>query len=408
MSREPRNSSRRSGHHQAEEDTLKTANSEAVVAAIEQQQKRLVEKQQRLAMEQACAATDAANRAKSQFLANMSHEIRTPLNAILGFAEILRSGPVDDEQERRDYIDTICNSSNHLLELINDVLDLSKIEAGRMIIEPVRCSPLEIVSTVLSIMRARAQEKGLQLTCRWPDGVPATIFTDSLRLKQLLMNLMGNAVKFTERGQVHLVCRLVGGPERTQIAFDIVDTGVGIAADKLETIFDAFAQADNSVTREFGGTGLGLAISRRIAQAMGGDITVKSEPGKGSTFTATVNVGSLAGVEIDTGPVGDGVIAPHKAAQRPPVVLPPARVLVVEDGAVNRKLIGLILRRAGVDVATAENGQIAVDVVRQQPFDVILMDMQMPVMDGYTATRHLRALGRRYADRRLDGTRHVR
>ena len=197
----------------AEEDTLKAAHSEAVVAAIEQREQRLHEEQQRLVAEQVYAATEAANRAKSQFLANMSHEIRTPLNAILGFAEILRSDPAGDPQERRDYINTICESSNHLLELINDVLDLSKIEAGRMVIDPVRCSPRELVATVLAIMRARAQEKGLALTCRWPDGVPATISTDPLRLKQLLMNLLGNAVKFTARGEVQLVCRLAGARE---------------------------------------------------------------------------------------------------------------------------------------------------------------------------------------------------
>jgi CheY-like chemotaxis protein/HPt (histidine-containing phosphotransfer) domain-containing protein len=176
------------------------------------------------------------------------------------------------------------------------------------------------------------------------------------------------------------------------MAFDVIDTGIGIAADKRESIFDAFSQADDSVTREFGGTGLGLAISRRIAQAMGGEITVASEPGKGSTFTATVDIGSLAGVKIHTGPASDGVIMAPNATKQCPVVLPPARVLVVEDGEVNRKLISLILRRAGVEVATAENGLIALDLVRQQEFDVILMDMQMPVMDGYTATRQLRAM----------------
>ncbi len=380
-------------HYGAEEDMLKMAHADAVVAAIEQQEKRLCEEEQRLMMEQTCAATEAANRAKSQFLANMSHEIRTPLNAILGFAEILRSGTVDDEGERVDYINTIYKSSNHLLELINDVLDLSKIEAGRMVIEPVRSSPLEIVAMVLSIMRARAQEKGLQMTCHWPDGIPATISTDPLHLKQLLMNLMGNAVKFTQRGEVQLVCRLTGVPDRAQMAFDVIDTGIGIAADKLEGIFDAFSQADNSVTREFGGTGLGLAISRHIAQAMGGEITVQSEPGKGSTFTATVDIGALLGVEIHTSPASDGVIAAPNTPTQAPIVLPPSRALVVEDGQVNRKLIGLILRRAGVEVATAENGQIALDLVQQQQFDVVLMDMQMPVMDGYTATCHLRAMG---------------
>jgi signal transduction histidine kinase/DNA-binding NarL/FixJ family response regulator len=380
-------------HHEAEEDTLKAAHTEAIVAAIEEQEKRLFEEQQRLVMQQACAATEAANRAKSQFLANMSHEIRTPLHAILGFAEILRSGSVEDEEERRDYLNMIYESGNHLLELINDVLDLSKIESGRLIIEPVRYSPLEIVATALSIMRARAQEKGLQLTSQWPDGIPATIATDPLRLKQLLMNLLGNAVKFTQRGEVRLVCRLTGTPDRPQMTFEVLDTGIGIAADKLENIFDAFFQADNSVTREFGGTGLGLAISRRIARAMGGDITVRSELGRGSTFTATVDIGSLAGVGIHTGPASDGAIVAPRAAKQSQLVLPPTRVLLVEDGRVNRKLISLVLQRAGAEVVTAENGQIALDLVAQRQFDVILMDMQMPVMDGYTATRQLRASG---------------
>jgi signal transduction histidine kinase/DNA-binding response OmpR family regulator len=380
-------------HYRAEDDTLKAANSEAAVAAIEQHEKRLREEQQRVVAEHVYAATEAANRGKSQFLANMSHEIRTPLNAILGFAEILRSDSAADEQQRRDYVNTICESGNHLLELINDVLDLSKIEAGRMVVEPVRCSPWQIVATVLAIMRARVQEKGLQLSCRWPDGIPDTISADPLRLKQLLMNLLGNAVKFTAHGEVQLVCRLAGTPPQAQMAFDVIDTGVGIPPEKLESIFDAFSQADNSVTREFGGTGLGLAISKRIAQAMGGDITARSEPGKGSTFTATVDVGSLAGVTIRAGPDRDAPIAAPDAAEQSPVVLPPARVLVAEDGQVNRKLFDLILRRAGAEVVTAENGRIAVDLARQQRFDVILMDMQMPVMDGYTATRQLRAAG---------------
>lgn len=378
----------------AEQETLRVAHSEATISAIEQQEKRLREEQQLLAMEQTCAATEAANRAKSQFLANMSHEIRTPLNAILGFSELLRSrADGDNEAERRDYLETIHDSAVHLLELLNDVLDLSKIEAGCMPIARTQCSPLEIVGSVHAIMRGRAREKGLELTCHWPDGLPATIVTDPLRLKQLLTNLVGNAVKFTPRGSVRLVCRILAHDPRSLMAFEIVDTGIGIAQDCQERIFDAFVQADNSVTREFGGTGLGLAISRRIARALGGEITVQSTPGHGSTFTATIDVGPLDGVEVLRAPPTDSHSATPPDANETHIDLPPCRVLLVEDGRVNRKLISLVLRRAGVEVFTAENGQQGVELAQQQRFDVILMDMQMPVKDGYTAACELRTLG---------------
>jgi signal transduction histidine kinase/CheY-like chemotaxis protein len=381
-------------HLQAEHETLKAAHTEATVAAIEEHERRLREEQEKAAMEQQCAAIEAAHQAKSEFLANMSHEIRTPLTAIMGFTDLLRNGADGgDEAERRDYLNTIHASATHLLDLINDILDLSKIEAGRMQVEKVPCSPRDIVASVLSLMRVRAKEKGLSLMCEWPDGSPATILTDPLRLRQLLMNLVGNAVKFTAHGGVRLVCRLPRTPDRHWMRFDVIDTGIGIAPDKLESIFDAFVQADNSVTREYGGTGLGLAISRHIARTLGGDLSVQSELGKGSVFTATIDIGSLEGVAVLNVPPADGLAAPQPEERPEDVSMSHRQVLLVDDGSTNRKVISLFLRKAGADVTTAENGQIGVQLAVERPFDVILMDMQMPVMDGYTATRRLRQLG---------------
>ncbi len=271
-------------HLLAQQRTLKSSHTEAIARAIEEQESRLRGEQQRIAMEKACAATEEANRAKSEFLANMSHEIRTPLNGVLGFTELLRKGAdAGDDAVRQDYLKTIHRSGTHLLDLINDILDLSKIEAGRMTIEKIPCDPHEIVAAVMSIERVKAQQQRLTLQCDWPDGVPASIISDPVRLKQLLLNLTGNAVKFTERGGVRIVVRIISTEGRSQLAFDVIDTGVGIPPDKIEHVFDAFVQADNSVTRKFGGTGLGLAISRRIARALGGDLTAQSEFGRGST-----------------------------------------------------------------------------------------------------------------------------
>ncbi len=381
-------------HLSTEQQTLKAAHTAETAQTIEEKEKRLKEERDKLAMQRSCLATEAANRAKSDFLANMSHEIRTPLNAILGFTELLRRGADDgDETERQDYLATIHDSAKHLLDLINDILDLSKIEAGRMEIERIQCSPQEIVSSVISVVRARAKEKGLNVWFEWPDGIPATICTDPVRTKQLLLNLVGNAVKFTESGSVRIVSRISRARKRPMMVFEVIDTGMGISPEKLETIFDAFVQADNSVTREFGGTGLGLAISRRIAASLGGELTVRSTPGKGSTFTASIDIGSLEGVEILDSPASDAMES--KASDAGPIqeTLLQARILLVEDGSTNRKLISLVLRKAGVEVATAENGEIGVQLARDNTFDLILMDMQMPVMDGYSATREIRELG---------------
>jgi signal transduction histidine kinase/HPt (histidine-containing phosphotransfer) domain-containing protein/ActR/RegA family two-component response regulator len=354
-----------------------------------------VEAQQRTLEDLRCTKEEAetANRAKSEFLANMSHEIRTPLNAILGFTGVLR---VDLEgfasPEAREHLDIVQASGRHLLALINDILDLSKIEAGQLKLERVDCSPAELLAEVLSLLRVRSAEKGLTLSSRWPHGVPETIHSDPARLRQLLMNLVGNAIKFTEQGGVEVVMDLEQAGLQWWLAMRVTDTGPGIPADKLEAIFDPFVQADCSVTRKYGGTGLGLAICRRIVEALGGSLIVCSEPGLGSTFRAAIPLGTLHGVAVHEAPPADAV-APRARPLAAHVKLPPARILLVEDGESNRKLIRILLTRAGAEVTCAENGQIGCDLALAQPFDVILMDMQMPVLDGYQATIRLRQAG---------------
>jgi signal transduction histidine kinase/DNA-binding response OmpR family regulator len=338
-------------------------------------------------------AAEAANRTKSAFLANMSHEIRTPLNGILGFAEILRKSDHGlSETERDDYLNTICSSGQHLLTIINDILDLSKIEAGMLAIERAECAPHQIIAEVISVLRVRAHEKGLTLEYRCAGAIPEKIVTDIVRLRQLLMNLIGNAIKFTEVGGVKVTVRLEHGA-LSQLAIDVSDTGIGIPAEKLSTIFDPFVQADTSVTRRYGGTGLGLAISKRLARALGGEILVRSAVGRGSVFTAKIATGPLDGVrliESTAAPTNSGDVT---RPSEKPVEINGVRVLLAEDGETNRKLIGLILRRAGGTVTAVENGQMAVEMASQKPFDLIVMDMQMPVMDGYTATSALRSRG---------------
>ncbi len=339
-------------------------------------------------------AAEAANRAKSHFLANMSHEIRTPLNAILGFTDqLLHSRAGDDPALRREYLQIIDASGEHLLALINDILDLSKIEAGRMELEIIDCSIQQVVSEVFSTLRVRAQEKGLELRCDWPDGVPDRIRTDPARLKQLIFNLAGNAVKFTTVGHVGLTVLFDRGVDQTSMRLRIEDTGVGIPEDKLDSIFDPFVQADCSVTREFGGTGLGLAICRRIVEALGGTLSVESEPGRGSVFQVEIPVGPLNPASFAQGGLADAIAAQSSEQPSGASSLAPMNVLLVEDGETNRRLIQVILGEAGVDVAVAVNGKQGVEKAQQSHFDAILMDMQMPVMDGYQASRRIREHG---------------
>lgn len=349
-------------------------------------------KQSEQALVAAKDVAEAANRSKSDFLANMSHEIRTPMNSILGFAELLRR-KVGSFEQREFYLETIHASGRHLLTIIDDILDLSKIEAGEMEFESVACSPHQILAEVLSVLRVRAQEKMLSLECRWTNGVPESIQTDPARLRQLLINLVGNAIKFTEYGGVKLIVGLVADPVRPQLLIEVHDTGIGMTAVQMTRLFVPFKQADDSVTRRFGGTGLGLAISRHIARQLGGDISVTSRPGRGSIFCTTVATGPLNGVRIFDGPPSEALLPqPMKISSRIRR-LDSIRVLLVEDGESNRDLVSLVLREAGASVQTAENGQEGVVAATRGDFDLILMDMQMPVMDGYTAASRLRSLG---------------
>ena len=356
---------------------------------------------QRRELEIARHDADAANLAKSAFLANMSHEIRTPMTAILGFAETLLSeGDITKAPPKRiEAIHTIIRNGKHLLALINGILDLSKIEAGKLRLERVCCSPPELAQEVISLMRVRADAKGIPLTLEFAGKIPETIHTDPTRLRQILINLVGNAVKFTEVGQVRLqislVCPTGADP---MIQFDVTDTGIGMTEEQLGCLFKVFSQVDASTTRMFGGTGLGLAISKRLAEMLGGDITVTSDAGKGSTFRMTVAAGPLEDVPLIDPKVHvdcNSATLPDKLRRNALPERLDCRVLLAEDGPDNQRLISFVLEKAGCQVTLAENGQIAYDkAIRAsdaaEPFDLILMDIQMPVLDGFAATRKLR------------------
>jgi signal transduction histidine kinase/CheY-like chemotaxis protein len=339
-------------------------------------------------------AAEAATRAKGAFLANMSHEIRSPMSAILGYTELMLD-PQSTESDRVNGLQTIQRNGWHLLQLINDILDVSKIEAGKLDVERVACYTRRVLFDVVELLKGKAEEKSLDLRIESDGVIPDTITSDPTRLKQVLINLVGNAIKFANQGTVRIVASCDRAHE--MIRFAVIDSGIGMTPEQMTKLFQPFAQADTSTTRLFGGTGLGLAITKRIAELLGGDVTVSSEPGKGSTFTLTVATGPLVGVQMvstsDPRPIASE--APTAASSLPRI---DGRVLLVEDGPDNQRLLGTFLRKAGAEVMLAENGQEAVDqalaaLAEGRPFGVILMDMQMPVMDGLTATRLLRQRG---------------
>jgi len=352
-------------------------------------------------IKQLTAARDAAlltARLKSRSLANLSHEIRTPMTAILGYVDLL-SAPDTSEAERREYLETIRRNGEHLLRVLDNVLDLSKIGAGKMTLERKACSPVQLMGEVAALMRHGATERGLTLEVEYRTPIPARIGTDPTRFRQILVNLVGNAVKFTERGGVRVVVSLVGvnSGRAPRLCVEVSDTGIGLTAEGRATLFAPFTQADRSITRRFGGTGLGLAVSKQLAELLGGDITVESNPGEGTTFTLTIDPGPLEGVPMLKSPTDAAAENATPPAVDRDFVLR-GRILLAEDTPDIQRLIAFFLRKAGAEVTLAEDGLRACALATAaaasgKPFDVILMDMQMPELDGYGATTRLRAGG---------------
>jgi signal transduction histidine kinase/ActR/RegA family two-component response regulator len=348
----------------------------------------------------------AADKAKSEFLANMSHEIRTPLTAILGFTDEL----IDEAARTGQAVGpdpallTVKRNGHHLLAIVNDILDLARIEAGKLTVEDLPCAPLRIVADVVALLRPRAVEKQLRLDVRLRGPVPETIHSDAIRIHQILVNLVGNAIKFTEHGGVTLRLELLQATAESpkpRLAIDVVDTGIGLAPESQSRIFEAFAQGDASLTRRHGGTGLGLTISRELARLLGGDITVESSGAGGSVFRASVATGPLEGVRLLDAAATESLRPTTPAMARPVLKgLEPlrGRILLAEDGPDNQALISSVLRRAGLEVDLANDGQIACEKALAArdagaEFDLIVMDMQMPLMTGYEATAALRREG---------------
>ncbi len=346
-------------------------------------------------------AADLASNAKSEFLANMSHEIRTPMTAILGYAELL----VEEEfspEERTQHLQAIRQNGTHLLKLINDILDISKIEARKMDVEQIECSPSQIVAEVTSMMRGRATERGLTFRTSYRTMIPRQIRSDPTRLRQVLINLLGNAIKFTETGGVALEVELVDRPtdDDARLRFYVRDSGIGMTPEQISRLFGAFSQADSSTTRRFGGTGLGLYVSKRLAAMLGGDLTVESGGG-GSTFTLEIKLGKMKPEDLEQagGPGCDLATVQAPQAVKPWAGIKLAgRILLAEDGPDNQRLISMFLRRAGAEVEIVGNGRLALERVLAErdagtPFDAVVMDIQMPELDGISAVGQMRAAG---------------
>jgi signal transduction histidine kinase len=345
-------------------------------------------------------SAEAANEAKSTFLANMSHEIRTPLSAVLGFSNFMISKQLTDE-ERENYRQIIKRNGALLTNVIDDILDLSKVEAGKVEIEPRECEIHEVLNDIETLLTPQAKDKNLYLTIDIHTDVPRYIYTDSLRLRQILLNVVGNAVKFTEKGGVRVIVHIADtNPASSDIQFDVVDTGPGISAEGVSKIFQPFTQADPSMKRRFGGTGLGLVLAKKLSMLLGGDLSLtKTSVGVGSVFTILVAADLRSARQKN-----DQTLKIDRAMR--PIVKPKdivstngvnrllgKRILVTEDAPDIRLMISSILNYSGACVENAENGREAIKLMHKKNFDAVLMDLQMPIMDGYEAIKRLREEG---------------
>ncbi len=350
-------------------------------------------------LHRARAAVEEADRATSAFLAAMSHEIRTPMTAILGFADLL-DDPTVPGDERARCVDVIRRNGRHLLSVVDDILDLSRIEAGRLELERVPVDVAELAADVVELLRPRAEERGLALAVEHEGPSPGLVASDPVRLRQILVNLVGNAIRFTDEGGVTIRVSWPREPEGRRLRLDVVDTGIGMTAEQLARVFESFVQADASTTRTRGGTGLGLTIARRLAVLLGGDLEARSTPGVGSTFTATVAADPTpASAGRPGGPAEPGDASGDRTARTP---LASCRVLVADDEADARSLTTAVLEQAGAIVRGVADGQAALDALeesvdRGEPIDLVVMDMRMPGVDGWAAVRALRSRGLRPA-----------